>query len=66
MGQSIFNIEQQYLELLNQVELNEGVMSEDEEQLLEITKEDFNTKMDAYRGIILTLESERSYSLTPK
>jgi len=58
MGQSIFNIEQDYLDLLNQIELNEGVMSEDEEQLLEITKEDFNTKMDAYRGIILTLESE--------
>lgn len=58
MGQSIFDIQKDYLDLIDSIESNQGDITEDLGELLAITEEDFKTKMVAYENSILTLESE--------
>lgn len=58
MGQSIFDIESKYLNLIDDIETNEGEITADIEELLAITEDDFKDKMNAYEHIIITMNSE--------
>lgn len=58
MGKNIFNIKQEYIDLIDQIETSEGEITEDVSTLLELNKEDFKEKMDAYAGLIKILEAE--------
>lgn len=58
MGQSIFDIQTQYLDIINDIESNGGEITPDIEELLAITEEDFKDKMITYGAVILTMEQE--------
>jgi hypothetical protein len=58
MGQSIFDIEKQYLEVIDILETNGGEITDDIAELLEITEEDFKAKMATYGAAIITMEQE--------
>jgi len=58
MGQSIFDIQKDYLDIVDELENNGGEITADIETLLAITEEDFKDKMDAYEAAILTMEQE--------
>jgi len=57
---SIFNIQQEYLDLINLIEENEGVLTEELEEQLSVNIDNFEDKMESYSNVIALLSGEAS------
>lgn len=55
---NLFNIEKEYLELIDNIELNDGVIEEDEAKQLEILEQELDKKLHAYYYIIKQKQGE--------
>ena len=55
---SLFDIEQEYLELMSDIEDVEGELTPELEKRLEINKDDFETKMSNYRYMVKAQEAD--------
>ena len=55
---SIFRIQQEYLDLINIIEENEGELTPELEEQLAINIDDFEAKMDSYSNVIALLTGE--------
>jgi hypothetical protein len=60
MNRNIFNIEEEYLQLINEIEEAEGEITDEIAEKLAINTDDFITKMKAYRYIISMLKADNS------
>lgn len=52
MGRSIFNIEEEYIALLNEIDDNDGILTEEQEKQLAINIDDFEKKMRNYTYLV--------------
>lgn len=55
---SIYNIESEYLELMNEIEYNEGELTPELEERLAINKEDLERKSISYGYFIKTIDND--------
>jgi hypothetical protein len=60
MNNSLCNIEKDYLEIVNELEENEGEVTPELDERLKINKADFDKKMDAYSDIITTVDIQNT------
>lgn len=58
MSRNIFKLEQEYLELLNNIEELEGELTSEIEEQLAINLDDFEAKMMSYSGLISYLKGD--------
>lgn len=58
MNKSLFNISDEYIRLINQIEENEGVLDEHLEKELEINKQQLEEKIKSYYHIIKEKQAE--------
>ena len=49
---SIYNIQQELLDIFNQIEENEGEITPELEEQLRISKDEFEDKIRSYTGVI--------------
>jgi hypothetical protein len=59
MSKSLFNISDEYIRLMNQIEENEGVLDEQLEKELEINQQQLEEKIKSYHHIIKEKEAEQ-------
>lgn len=57
MKTTLYNIEQKYLELINEIELNEGEITPEVESALQITEKELQSKSLSYYAVIQSKES---------
>jgi len=55
---SLYNIEDKYLQLLNQIEENDGVLEDEDAKELKITEDDLEDKLKSYYYVIKKLDGE--------
>lgn len=58
---TLYDIKEKYLSLIEEIEENEGVMTEEQEAALQITLDDFADKFRAYGVRIKMIKSEEDY-----
>lgn len=57
MNLTLFNIKENYLKLISEIEENQGEISSEQSQLLEINQEDLHEKVSNYNEVISCKES---------
>lgn len=58
---NLYTITETYLNLLRDIEENEGILTEEQEELLKITEDQFETKSHQYCKLIKDLENDVSF-----
>ena len=58
MGQNIFEISSEYLEILNRIEENDGELTEEDLEALKVTRETLDNKFQNYAYIILSKKAD--------
>ncbi len=58
MNKSLYNIQNEYLSIIQEIEELDGEFTEDQQNALEINESDLRLKSESYVGIIAKLESE--------
>jgi hypothetical protein len=57
MKNTLYNIKEDYIDLMNDIEASEGVLSEEQESALEINKNELQSKSIAYLEVIKSSEA---------
>lgn len=62
MGKSLYDIAQSYVDIISEIDENDGCVTEELDKKLQITEEELENKLRAYRHVIQTQDKYKEYN----